>query len=67
MNSCWEESPQERPSFNELKAKLGKILEDSAENYGYIENYQDIDNNQYLIPNHLPKTISSMKTGNNIE
>jgi hypothetical protein len=36
MVSCWLVRPDERPSFDQLRSELGKILEADS-SYGYIE------------------------------
>lgn len=36
MKTCWEEDSKKRPSFEEIRRTLSKIIELSQKNYGYI-------------------------------
>ena len=36
MLSCWRESPDERPTFEELRSSLAYELEQSKESYGEV-------------------------------
>lgn len=36
MEACWEEDAEKRPRFEEVSGILGKIIELSQKNYGYI-------------------------------
>uniref|UniRef100_A0A914DIK9 Serine-threonine/tyrosine-protein kinase catalytic domain-containing protein n=1 Tax=Acrobeloides nanus TaxID=290746 RepID=A0A914DIK9_9BILA len=36
MLSCWEETPEDRPNFETLVAKLHTILENTTQAYGYL-------------------------------
>jgi hypothetical protein len=34
MNSCWLEDPEERPSFEEIRARLSGLLDVCSQAYG---------------------------------
>ena len=56
-----------RPAFDELRSKLGKMLENSTESYGYFSNYFEPTNvagdDSYLEPKNLAaKRIASSDT-----
>uniref|UniRef100_A0A914WNH4 Protein kinase domain-containing protein n=1 Tax=Plectus sambesii TaxID=2011161 RepID=A0A914WNH4_9BILA len=36
MQSCWKERAADRPSFNSLRERLARHLEDATEDYGYL-------------------------------
>lgn len=40
MSRCWHPDPQRRPDFGELKAELGRLLDD-AEGYIDLDNFQE--------------------------
>uniref|UniRef100_A0A914WN79 Protein kinase domain-containing protein n=1 Tax=Plectus sambesii TaxID=2011161 RepID=A0A914WN79_9BILA len=37
MQECWKDKPNERPSFSDLKMKLGTLLSSATEEYGYLD------------------------------
>jgi len=39
MDRCWEKEPSDRPTFNELKEKLGDMLEENVQ-----QHYLKMDN-----------------------
>ncbi len=41
MMNCWTFSPAARPSFEEVKSKLGEMLDSATEDYGYLRVEED--------------------------
>lgn len=35
--SCWYTNPEERPTFEDLKTEISKLLEKNNEDYGYLQ------------------------------
>uniref|UniRef100_A0A914D6W1 Protein kinase domain-containing protein n=1 Tax=Acrobeloides nanus TaxID=290746 RepID=A0A914D6W1_9BILA len=43
MMSCWEENPQNRPSFQEIREELERMIEAPGKEYGYVRILEDSD------------------------
>ena len=43
MISCWEENPQNRPSFQEIREELERMIEAPDKEYGYVKILEDSD------------------------
>uniref|UniRef100_A0A914EST5 Protein kinase domain-containing protein n=1 Tax=Acrobeloides nanus TaxID=290746 RepID=A0A914EST5_9BILA len=43
MMSCWKENPQNRPSFQEIREELERMIEAPDKEYGYVKILEDSD------------------------
>ena len=56
MQICWLGEPVARPTFEELRAKLARMLENSVDSYGYVSDYHAryhgaiVDDGSYVRP-----------------
>uniref|UniRef100_A0A914WBN2 Protein kinase domain-containing protein n=1 Tax=Plectus sambesii TaxID=2011161 RepID=A0A914WBN2_9BILA len=50
MQSCWRESPDERPNFEIVRSQLAAIIESSSINYGYISVSDGNDRRSLIAP-----------------
>ena len=58
MDRCWEKEPSDRPTFNELKEKLGDMLEENVQ-----QHYLKMNNDPFFNMNYCNENQQTNNDG----